>query len=83
MNSNGIVIVVSSTRWRSVKIVAGGIPYRVKNNVFKNPWPQAWTNPTKIDVNKKWLPKQKTNQNINIGAKGSEKQEMKILPRGK
>ena len=27
-----------------------------------------YTHPTKIDLNKKWLPKQKTNQNFNIDA---------------
>jgi len=31
------------------------------------------THPTKIDLNKKWLPKQKTIQNFNIDAQGSRK----------
>ena len=37
----------------------------------------------KIELNKNWLPKQKTIQNFNIDAKGSEKQEMKIVLSGK
>ena len=37
--------------------------------------------PTKLDLNKKSLPKQKTIQNFSIDAQSSEKQEMKILPR--
>ena len=40
-------------------------------------------NPFIWDLNKKWLPKQMKIQNFNIDAQGSEKQEMKILPRGK
>ena len=39
--------------------------------------------PAKIDLNKKSLPKQKTIQHFSIDASGSEKQKMKILPRGK
>ena len=39
--------------------------------------------PAKVDLNKKWLPKQKIIHNFSIDAKGSEKQEMKILPCGK
>ena len=39
------------------------------------------SHPAKIDLDKKWLPKQKTIQNFNIDA--SEKQQMKILSRGK
>ena len=37
--------------------------------------------PAKIDLNKKSLPKQKTIQHFSIDASGSEKQKMKILPR--
>ena len=39
--------------------------------------------PAKIELNKSWLPKQKTTQNCNIDAQGFKKQEMKILPRRK
>ena len=34
----------------------------------------------KIELNKNWLPKQKTIQKFNIDAQGFKKQEMKILP---
>ena len=34
----------------------------------------------KIDFNKKWLSKQKTNKKFNIDALGFKKPEMKILP---
>ena len=30
----------------------------------------SWPHPAKMDLNKKWLPKQKTNQNFNIDAQG-------------
>ena len=41
------------------------------------------SHPANIDLNKKWLPKQKTIQNCNINSQGFRKQEMKMLPRGK
>ena len=39
--------------------------------------------PAKIDLNEKWLPKQKTIQIFNIDAQGFIKQEMKIFAQGK
>ena len=44
----------------------------------KAPWPlvthdMAPLHPAKIDLNKKWLPKQKTIQNFNIDAQGFRK----------
>ena len=39
--------------------------------------------PVKLDLNKKSLPKQKTNQNFTIDAQEFRKTKNKILPRGK
>ena len=36
-------------------------------------WRSAPSHPAKIDLNKKWLPKQKTIQNFNIDAPGFRK----------
>ena len=53
-----------------------------KTKLFENV-----SQPAKVDLNKKSLPKQKTIQNFTIGAQGfrggSGKQKMKILPHGK
>ena len=38
------------------------------------------THPAKIDLNKKWLPKQKTIQNFNINAKGFKKRDENPIP---
>ena len=45
--------------------------------IARENWKSVWylpnSHPAKIDLNKKWLPKQKTIQNFNIDAQGFRK----------